>query len=290
MLLAMSRRSVRVVVMTQGGDYAERVLAGLALADVPADAVLLVEPAAPRQPTGSLVARARGHGLAGSARIGGALVRERVRGLRRPGTRSAGPERFEGLADAVVDGGPLNGRGMLDALADLRPDYVLLAGVGIVGAEALAVPRRGTLNAHPGLLPWLPGLGVVERAIERGVAVGVTTHFVDAGIDTGPIVRRELVPVHPGDTVGSLRIKAYALAARTLVDLMVAAHGGDHPAGVPQTGRFDYCRWPSDDERARLDEAVRGGRALQLHDAWASFYGGRVLPAEVHETPIGAPL
>ncbi len=61
------------------------------------------------------------------------------------------------------------------------------------------------VNVHPALLPDFPGARAVEDALEAGVAeTGATVHLVDAGVDTGRILRQEAVPVYPGDTVATL--------------------------------------------------------------------------------------
>lgn len=68
------------------------------------------------------------------------------------------------------------------------------------------------LNIHPSLLPAFPGLNAQRQALEYGVAIaGATVHFVDEGVDTGPIVLQASVPVHPSDTEESL-------SARLLVE------------------------------------------------------------------------
>lgn len=61
------------------------------------------------------------------------------------------------------------------------------------------------LNIHPSLLPAFPGLGAQRAALEAGVKVsGCTVHFVEAGVDSGPIVLQEAVPVEDGDTPETL--------------------------------------------------------------------------------------
>jgi phosphoribosylglycinamide formyltransferase-1 len=68
------------------------------------------------------------------------------------------------------------------------------------------------LNIHPSLLPAFPGLHPHRQALAHGVRVsGATVHFVDEGVDTGPVVLQAAVPVEPGDTEESL-------AARILVE------------------------------------------------------------------------
>jgi phosphoribosylglycinamide formyltransferase-1 len=67
-----------------------------------------------------------------------------------------------------------------------------------------AFPQR-VLNIHPALLPSFPGLEAWRQALEYGVRIsGCTVHFVDQGIDTGPIILQRAVPVLDGDTSASL--------------------------------------------------------------------------------------
>lgn len=90
---------------------------------------------------------------------------------------------------------------------------VCLAGFMRIIRAPLLRPFAGRmLNIHPSLLPAFPGLHAQEQAIAYGARVsGCTVHFVDAGMDTGPIVLQAAVPVLPDDT-------AAALAARILAE------------------------------------------------------------------------
>ncbi len=104
-------------------------------------------------------------------------------------------------------------RMVVDTLAPFDIDLIILAGlIRRVGQPLLdAYPRR-LQNIHPSLLPAFPGPHVQQQALDYGVKVsGCTVHFVDAGLDTGPIIKQAVVPVLPGDT-------AETLAARILVD------------------------------------------------------------------------
>ncbi|MBI5562669.1 MAG: phosphoribosylglycinamide formyltransferase [Deltaproteobacteria bacterium] len=71
-------------------------------------------------------------------------------------------------------------------------------------AFVAAFPMR-IMNIHPSLLPAFPGLGVQKKALEYGARfAGCTVHFVDAGVDSGPIIIQAVVPVHDGDTAETL--------------------------------------------------------------------------------------
>jgi len=101
---------------------------------------------------------------------------------------------------------------VVDALEPLGIDLICLAGfMRRVGKPLLERYVGRILNIHPSLLPSFTGLHVQQQALDYGVKFsGCTVHFVDAGLDTGPIVKQAAVPVEDGDDADSL-------AARILV-------------------------------------------------------------------------
>ncbi len=90
---------------------------------------------------------------------------------------------------------------------------VCLAGfMRLLGAPFVRAWRGRIMNIHPALLPAFPGLHAPRQALDHGVKVsGATVHFVDEGLDSGPIILQSSVPVEPGDT-------EQTLAARVLVE------------------------------------------------------------------------
>lgn len=104
-------------------------------------------------------------------------------------------------------------------------DYLLLAGfMRIVGRPLLESFPEKILNIHPSLLPHFPGREAWVQALDAKAAVtGCTVHFVDDGVDTGPIIHQEQVPVLKSDTAESLHARiqqaeqrAYPAALRWL--------------------------------------------------------------------------
>jgi phosphoribosylglycinamide formyltransferase-1 len=85
-------------------------------------------------------------------------------------------------------------------------DLVCLAGyMRIVGGTLLKAYKNRILNIHPALLPAFPGLNAQKQALEYGVGVsGCTVHFVDEGVDSGPIILQKTVEVLDNDTEESL--------------------------------------------------------------------------------------
>jgi phosphoribosylglycinamide formyltransferase-1 len=86
---------------------------------------------------------------------------------------------------------------MADWLADREVDLIILAGyMELLSPEFVRRFRNRIVNVHPALLPSFPGLDAVGQALEHGVAVtGVTVHFVDEGVDSGPIIMQRPVDV-----------------------------------------------------------------------------------------------
>jgi folate-dependent phosphoribosylglycinamide formyltransferase PurN len=93
----------------------------------------------------------------------------------------------------------------LERIRALQPDVAVHAGAGILRDEVLGIPRLGTLNAHMGLLPMYRGMNVSEWAALEGNPVGCTVHFIDPGIDTGPIIAVREVDSSAARSIAELR-------------------------------------------------------------------------------------
>ncbi len=124
--------------------------------------------------------------------------------------------RANGIEAIVVDCGPRKGSmtpesssAMAALCRDRKIGLVCLAGfMRIVKGELLDLYSGRMLNIHPALLPSFKGLDGQRQAFEYGVRVsGCTVHFVDKGIDTGPIILQKVVGIEAGDTVESLSAK-----------------------------------------------------------------------------------
>src|SRR4029453_13826227 len=125
--------------------------------------------------------------------------------------------------------------GLAVVLRDHDVELVCLAGyMRLLSAGFLrAFPER-VLNVHPSLLPAFPGLEAQRQALEAGVkGTGATVHVVDEGLDTGPILLQEAVPVLDSDTVDSLSARIleaehriYPRAVRAMLEGRVRIEGG----------------------------------------------------------------
>ncbi|HLF86161.1 MAG TPA: phosphoribosylglycinamide formyltransferase [Nitrospiria bacterium] len=95
---------------------------------------------------------------------------------------------------------------ILDILKRYRVDLVVLAGyMRIVTGPLIDAYKNRIMNVHPALLPSFPGMSAQRQALEYGVKIaGCTVHFVEEGVDKGPIIAQAAVPVLEGDTEESL--------------------------------------------------------------------------------------
>jgi methionyl-tRNA formyltransferase len=99
------------------------------------------------------------------------------------------------------------------------PDFLVIAAYGLILPQAvLDIPRFGCINIHASLLPRWRGAAPIQRAIEAGDAeTGITIMRMEAGLDTGPILLMEALPIAGSDSAGSLHDKLAALGARLIV-------------------------------------------------------------------------
>jgi phosphoribosylglycinamide formyltransferase-1 len=127
----------------------------------------------------------------------GILERARERGIP---ARFMPPGKFRTKLDEEAE------QAYIEALRDAGVDLVILAGFMRVIKDRLLQAFAGRIiNIHPSLLPSFPGLAAWRQALEHGVKVtGCTVHFVDAGVDSGPIIGQQTVPVLDDDTPETL--------------------------------------------------------------------------------------
>lgn len=117
---------------------------------------------------------------------------------------------------------------MLVWLAKFEVDFIVLAGyMRLVGETLLRKYEQRIINIHPSLLPAFPGKDAIGQAFEKQVKVtGVTIHYVDEGMDTGPIIAQEPVRVAEDDTYESLQRKIqqveHQLYPQTLAKILLS--------------------------------------------------------------------
>jgi phosphoribosylglycinamide formyltransferase 1 len=124
-------------------------------------------------------------------------------------------------------------RALADWLTERGTQLVVLAGyMELLGEPFLERFPRAVINVHPSLLPAFPGLAAVEQALAYGVKVfGVTVHFVDAGVDSGPVILQGAVELaharEPDEVLAALRPLEHELLPRAVALFASGALGAD---------------------------------------------------------------
>ncbi|HKW38449.1 MAG TPA: methionyl-tRNA formyltransferase [Burkholderiales bacterium] len=187
------------------------------------------------------------------------------RGLAR--TASAVKRLAEDRGIRVFQPRSLKEPGVREELGLLGSDAVVTAAYGmILPQQMLDMTPRGALNVHPSLLPRWRGPAPIQRALLAGDDVtGVSIMRMDAGLDTGPVVLREAIPISEADTCGTLAGRLAALGAELIVRALDALDAGELEA-VPQAAEgVTYAPKPGKQE-FRVDwreDAARVNRRVR---------------------------
>lgn len=233
--------AVRIVLLTTGGYYGRWVAEGLRERGVPIHAVVLDL----HRPTLRVALRKP----------------RRILGVPRRWLQARPMRRFAPLRVS----GNLNRPRGIALLRALDPDLLVLGGARILSAETLATARLGTLNAHPARVPQFRGTGVVGWSILRGVAVEATVHFAVPDVDAGPVVHRQLVPVHPGESLDEIEAHAIRMCTTALADVTARVWRGEELPQVQHEPSREVFRWLDAQQRARCDELIEAGEAARLY-------------------------
>ena len=150
---------------------------------------------------------------------------------------------------------PDDARQAQDALQAAAPDVMVVAAYGLLLPDwVLALPSFGCINIHASLLPRWRGAALIHRAIEAGDAeTGITIMQMDQGLDTGPTLRADALPIRPDDTTASLQERLAALGGTAIVRVLEELARGVRIRPVPQpTTGITYAH-KVDKQEARLD-------------------------------------
>ena len=166
------------------------------------------------------------------------------------------------------------------AFATLGLDVAVVAAYGLILPPAmLEAPSRGCLNIHASLLPRWRGAAPIQAAVLAGDAeTGITIMQMDAGLDTGPMLLREAVPIGPQTTAADLHDTLAALGARLILRALAEAAV---PMPQPEDGVTYASKLTRDDGRIDWSrDAVVLDRQIRAFDPWPGTFtllGGAVL-------------
>ncbi|MBN7829161.1 methionyl-tRNA formyltransferase [Stenotrophomonas maltophilia] len=170
-------------------------------------------------------------------------------------------------------------------LRDLQPDLMVVVAYGLILPKAvLAIPTHGCWNVHASLLPRWRGAAPIQRAIQAGDAkTGVCLMQMEAGLDTGPVLLHQELPIAATDTGGQLHDKLAELGAQVLSDGLGLLRAGIKPIARPQPEQGVTYAHKLDKAEARLDWAQGAdvlARTVRAFNPWpiaeATLAGERV--------------
>ncbi|HEV7812200.1 MAG TPA: phosphoribosylglycinamide formyltransferase [Leifsonia sp.] len=120
------------------------------------------------------------------------------------------------------------GDALLEQILQWQPDLVILSGfMRLVPPRIVAAFSPFLINTHPAYLPEFPGAHGVRDALAAGATqTGASLIVVDNGVDAGPIISQERVPVHPGDTEAALHERIKPVERRLLIDAVLDIANG----------------------------------------------------------------
>lgn len=186
----------------------------------------------------------------------------------------AGPVKAAALAAGVPIDQPASLRDARsrERLASWQPDVLVVVAYGLLLPSAvLQLPRLGCVNIHASLLPRWRGAAPIQRAVLAGDAVtGVSLMQMDEGLDTGPVLARDVTPIGPQDTSGSLHERLAGMGAALLVPTLEALEAGRvSPEPQPASGSTYAARLTK--AEARIDWALPAPqieRQVRAFDPW----------------------
>jgi peptidoglycan/xylan/chitin deacetylase (PgdA/CDA1 family)/folate-dependent phosphoribosylglycinamide formyltransferase PurN len=150
------------------------------------------------------------------------------------------------------------------------PDLGLSLGAPVLREALFAIPPQGTLNLHLGKVPDFRGAPPGFWELATGATeIGATVHFVDAGLDTGPIVASATAPLYPSDTLDDVTARAEELG-RIVLSRALSVVAAGIPATVPQPSGGRTFRMPTVATRLRVGVrlSVRRARRNLLNPRW----------------------
>jgi len=183
-------------------------------------------------------------------------------------------------------------------LRGLAPEAMVVVAYGLLLPQAvLDIPPRGCLNIHASILPRWRGAAPIARAVEAGDAeTGITIMRMDAGLDTGPMLLVERLPLPPTMTAAALHDALAPLGGRLIVEALARLQRGELPEQPQPAEGMTYARKLSKEE-ARLDwsrPAVELARRVRAFNpapvAWGELDGERIRFWDARATgePAGA--
>lgn len=161
-------------------------------------------------------------------------------------------------------------------LEDIAPDVIVVVAFGqILPKVLLDIPKYGCINIHGSLLPKYRGAAPIQWSIIDGEEVtGVTTMYMDAGIDTGDMILKEIIPIEKDETGGSLHDKLSIIGADLLIKTLIQLENGTVIREKQDDEKSNYAKM-LDKSLGNIDfnkSAIEIERLIRGLNPWPSAY------------------
>ena len=158
---------------------------------------------------------------------------------------------------------PEKRREIKDTLEQINPDLFCVVAYGkILPQDILDIPKKGSINVHGSLLPQYRGAAPIQWAVLNGdKKTGITTMYMNAGMDTGDMILQEEVQIGEDETTGELWDRLSKIGAKLLVETVAKIEKGTAPR-TPQSGEFTMAPMLNK-EMARIDWINKNSREIK---------------------------
>ncbi len=164
----------------------------------------------------------------------------------------------DGPPVTLLESERIHGADVVERVREWQPDLGVSLGAPILNPELFTVPSRGTINLHLGKVPEYRGAPPGFWELWTGATeVGATVHWIDEGLDTGPVIAAAVAPVYSRDTLKRVQARAEELGVIVLQRALTRLASGEEVRGAPQPQGGHAFRSPTVGQRVRLAVRLR---------------------------------
>ena len=142
--------------------------------------------------------------------------------------------------------GSINDEIWLNKINEIKPDLIIcIRYAEILKNSLLTIPNGGVINFHPSLLPKYKGMAPIFQALLHNEnEIGLSLHYIDEGIDTGKIIKRQKIKTEKNESVSHIAIRAHVVAGYELLSILNNLKKGDKKTEQITQDNGNYFSWP----------------------------------------------
>lgn len=146
--------------------------------------------------------------------------------------------------------GSINDEIWLKKINEIKPDLIIcIRYAEILKSSLLKIPKNGVINFHPSILPKYKGMAPIFQALLHNENdIGFSLHYIDEGIDTGGIIKRQKLKIDKNDSVSQIAIRAHVVAGNELVSVINDLKKGNKKTEEVLLDEGNYFSWPEKED------------------------------------------